>query len=92
MGWAVVGRGVDVGVDFVEETVEEEIVMALPEEGGMKGLGAGVVAVEVEGSVLEAGGGGTAAAGGAVIMVVVEVVVVVEEEDGRPGTRAVGGG
>lgn len=32
----------DVGVDFDEETVEEEIVIALPDEGGMTGLGAGV--------------------------------------------------
>jgi hypothetical protein len=33
---------VDVGVDFEEETVDEEIVIALPEEGGIICLGAGV--------------------------------------------------
>ena len=33
---------VDVGVDFEEETVDEEIVMALPEEGRMICFGVGV--------------------------------------------------
>jgi len=51
MGWAR-GRGVDVGVDFEEETVEDEMVIApLPVEGGMRGFGPGVVAVEVVGTV-----------------------------------------
>jgi hypothetical protein len=74
MGWAVVGRGVEVGVDFEEETVEEEIVIALPEEGGMRGLEAGVVAVEV-GSALETGGGALG------------VVMVADEDRGGSGTR-----
>jgi hypothetical protein len=88
MGWAVTGRGVDVGVDFEEETVEEEIVIALPEEGGMRGLGAGVVAVEVEGGALERGSGGAVGAWGVVVVVLAEV----EAEDGRgSGTRRGGG-
>jgi len=46
------GRGVDVGVDFEEETVEDEIVIApLPEDGGMRGFGAAVVEVDVVGAV-----------------------------------------
>lgn len=43
MGCFIGGRGtVEVGVDFVDDTVEEEIVMALPEDGGMSCFGAGV--------------------------------------------------
>ena len=53
----MVGRGVDVGVDFEEETVDEEIVIALPEDGGMRGLGAGVVAVGTGGGTAGALGG-----------------------------------
>jgi hypothetical protein len=33
---------VDIGVDFVEDTVDEDIVIALAEDGGIICLGAGV--------------------------------------------------
>lgn len=37
-----IAGGAEVGVDFEEETVDEEIVIALPEEGGMNCFGVGV--------------------------------------------------
>jgi hypothetical protein len=40
---------VEMGVDFVEETVDEEIVTALPDDGGMTCFGAGVDGVCLEG-------------------------------------------
>jgi hypothetical protein len=37
---------VDIGVDFVDDTVDEEIVIALVDEGGRVCFGAGVAGAE----------------------------------------------
>jgi hypothetical protein len=39
----------DIGVDFVEDTVDEEMVIALPDDGGITCFGAGVEGVCFEG-------------------------------------------
>lgn len=58
--------GTEIGVDFEEETVDEEIVMALPEEGGMNCLGVGVggpVDFEARGFESDSNGGGCVGGG-----------------------------
>lgn len=50
MGCLTGGAGTaEIGVDFVEETVDEEMVIALPDDGGITGFGAGVDGVCFEG-------------------------------------------
>jgi len=74
-----IAGGTEVGVDFEEETVDEEIVIALPEEGGMNcfvvGVGGAAAVVVV---VLEVAGfeerdfvsdGGSGCCGGGLVTI-----------------------